>query len=46
MLSKTGTAAPGGPLLDFHQEMQSSLPAQLKRDDTAESNDEFVDAQE
>ncbi|RKU40648.1 hypothetical protein DL546_000537 [Coniochaeta pulveracea] len=46
MLSETGTAAPGGPLLDFHHEMQSSLPKQLKREDTLESNDEFLDAVE
>jgi hypothetical protein len=46
MLSETGSRAPGGPLIDFHQDMKTSLPAGFKRADTAESSDEFVDAQE
>ena len=46
MLSQTGAPAPGGPLIDFHQDMKKTLPAGLQRADTAESNDEFVDAHE
>jgi hypothetical protein len=46
LLSQTGSPAPGGPLIDFHQDLKTSLPAGIKRTDTAESNDEFVDAQE
>lgn len=45
MLSSTGTRAQGGPLIDFHQDLKKGLPADLKRTDTEESNDEFVDAQ-
>lgn len=46
MLSQTGSPAPGGPLIDFHQDMKTTLPAGIKRADTAESSDEFVDAHE
>lgn len=46
LLSQTGSPAPGGPLIDFHQDLKTTLPAGLKRADTTESNDEFVDAQE
>lgn len=46
MLSQTGSPAPGGPLIDFHQDMKTTLPTSLKRESTAESSDEFVDAQE
>lgn len=46
MLSETGSPASGGPLIDFHQDMNTSLGAGLKRADTAESSDEFVDAHE
>ncbi|KAK0735010.1 Oxysterol-binding protein [Lasiosphaeria miniovina] len=47
LLSATGRtdAHGGGPLIDFHEDLKSSLPADLKRTDTDESNDEFVDAQ-
>lgn len=46
MLSHTGSPAPGGPLIDFHQDIKTTLPAGLKRADTTESSDEFVDAHE
>jgi hypothetical protein len=48
MLSATGTpTAPGEPLIDFHQDLEKDLPrADLKRGDTGESHDEFVDALE
>jgi hypothetical protein len=46
MLSQTGSPAPGGPLIDFHQDLNTTLPAGLKKADTAESSDEFVDAHE
>ncbi|KAB5551139.1 Oxysterol-binding protein [Coniochaeta sp. 2T2.1] len=46
MLSQTGSSASGGSLIDFHQDIKSALPAGLKRADTAESSDEFVDAHE
>ncbi|KAK1834816.1 Oxysterol-binding protein-like protein OBPalpha [Podospora conica] len=45
MLSSTGTRAQGGPLIDFHKDLQKGLPTDLKRTDTEESKDEFVDAQ-
>lgn len=45
MLSSTGTRADGGPLINFHKDMKKGLPTDLKRTDTGESNDEFVDAQ-
>lgn len=46
MLSATGTRAnTEGSLIDFHEDMKKSLPAGVKRTDTSESNDEFVDAQ-
>jgi hypothetical protein len=46
LLAQTGSTASGGPLLDFHEELKTNLPAHLKRGDTSESNDEFVDARE
>lgn len=46
LLSQTGSRAPGGPLIDFHEDLKTTLPAGLKRADTAESSDEFVDAHE
>jgi hypothetical protein len=46
LLSQTGAPAPGGPLIDFHQDLKTTLPGGLKRADTAESSDEFVDARE
>ena len=45
MLSSTGTRGHDGPLVDFHKDMKTALPTDLKRTDTEESNDEFVDAQ-
>lgn len=45
MLASTGTRAPQGPLVDFHQGMKKSIPSKPKRVDTDDSNDEFVDAQ-
>ena len=44
MLATTGVKARDGPLIDFHQDMQKSLPAKAKRSDTDESGDEFLDA--
>lgn len=46
MLSATGTKAEnGGSLIDFHEDLRNHLPAGgIKRKDTSESNDEFVDA--
>ncbi|KAI1333140.1 Oxysterol-binding protein [Xylariaceae sp. FL0255] len=49
MLNATGQKANGGPLLDFTTDMKNDLPstnAGLKRADTAESNNEFFDAEE
>lgn len=47
MLAATGTPpVQDEPLLDFHQDMKKDLPRSLKRGDTEESHDEFVDAQE
>ncbi|KAL2258255.1 hypothetical protein VTK26DRAFT_8517 [Humicola hyalothermophila] len=43
MPSSTGTRAKGGPLIDFHQDMQKNLPNNSKE---VESDDEFVDAHE
>ncbi|KAK4240842.1 Oxysterol-binding protein-like protein OBPalpha [Achaetomium macrosporum] len=45
MLSSTGSRAKEGPLIDFHEDMKKDLPGTIKRTDTAESEDEFVDAQ-
>jgi hypothetical protein len=47
-LSATSTSQAGqGPLLDFHNDMKSSLPTQpLQRQDTNDDEDEFVDAHE
>jgi hypothetical protein len=45
MLSSTGTRAKEGPLIDFHEDMKKDLPSSIKRTDSAESDDEFVDAQ-
>lgn len=46
MLSATGSPAHSGPLIDFHDDLKTSLPQKLSRGDTEESQDEFVDAQE
>lgn len=46
MLASTGSRAKEGPLIDFHHDMEKSLPASTKRSDSDyESQDEFVDAQ-
>ncbi|KAK4191771.1 hypothetical protein QBC35DRAFT_554579 [Podospora australis] len=46
MLAATGDRARGGPLIDFHDDMKKSLPADVKRADTNDSHDDvFVDAQ-
>jgi hypothetical protein len=34
-----------GPLVDFHEDMKKGLPGSIKRTDSTESDDEFVDAQ-
>lgn len=44
LLAATGTVAKGGPLIDFHEDMAKDLPA-IKKVDTDDSHDEFVDAQ-
>lgn len=45
MLSATGTRAVHDSLIDFHDDLKNNLPAGgVKRKDTSESNDEFVDA--
>lgn len=48
MLSATGSPTSAGePLIDFHQDLKKDLPqTSLKRGDTDESHDEFVDALE
>lgn len=45
LLKQTGTPAPNGPLIDFHEDLQKNVPS-IKRSDTEESNDDFVDAHE
>lgn len=49
ILKSTGTPQQGGALIDFHNDMKDSLPAggakKLKRNDTDDSVDEFVDAE-
>ncbi|KAK4156864.1 Oxysterol-binding protein-like protein OBPalpha [Chaetomidium leptoderma] len=45
MLSATGNRAEQGPLIDFHGDMKKDLPGSIKRTDSTESDDEFVDAQ-
>lgn len=44
MLAVTGARAGEGPLIDFHDDMKKALPPTLKRAETDDSNDEFVDA--
>ncbi|KAK3336414.1 Oxysterol-binding protein [Cercophora scortea] len=44
LLSATGARPTNGPLIDFHQDMKKSLPHSVKRSDTEDSNDEFLDA--
>ncbi|KAK4251251.1 hypothetical protein C7999DRAFT_37860 [Corynascus novoguineensis] len=41
----TGNGTQDGPLLDFHQDMKKDLPGSVKRAESTESDDEFVDAQ-
>jgi hypothetical protein len=43
--SSVGSSAKEGPLIDFHQDMKKDLPSNIKRTDSTESDDEFVDAQ-
>ncbi|KAK4129329.1 Oxysterol-binding protein [Parathielavia appendiculata] len=45
MLSSTGARANEGPLIDFHEDVKKDLPSSIKRPDSIESDDEFVDAQ-
>ncbi|KAK0747882.1 hypothetical protein B0T21DRAFT_278521 [Apiosordaria backusii] len=46
MLASTGDKAKDGPLIDFHDNLKKSLPANPKRADTEDSQDDvFVDAQ-
>lgn len=44
LLAATGTVAKEGPLIDFHDDMKKDLPA-IKKVDSQDSHDEFVDAQ-
>jgi len=44
LLASTGSRK-DGPLIDFHHDMKSNLPGSIKRADSIESDDEFVDAQ-
>jgi len=49
-LAKTPQAAPGtgandGPLIDYQEDLKRDLPDSLRRIDSTESEDEFVDAQ-
>ncbi len=44
MLASTGSRKEG-PLIDFHQDLNRDLPSSVKRTDSTESDDEFVDAQ-
>lgn len=39
------SSAKEGPLVDFHQDMKKDLPSSIKRTNSTESDDEFVDAQ-
>ncbi|SPQ17863.1 7e231aec-67c7-4089-9e36-ff27684d6f2a [Thermothielavioides terrestris] len=43
--SATGNRAKDGPLIDFHNDIKRDLPANVKRTDSTESDDDFVDAQ-
>ena len=43
--SSAGSSAKEGPLIDFHQDMKKDLPSSIKRTDSTESDDEFVDAE-
>lgn len=45
MLASTGDRAKDGPLIDFHDELKKTLPAHVKRANTDETDDVFVDAQ-
>lgn len=45
MLSATGAPAPGGPLIDFHQDMGKDLP-RIKRTDTQGSHEDILGAPE
>ena len=45
LLKQTGTPASNGPLIDFHEDLRKGIPS-VKRSDTEESHDEFVDAHE
>jgi oxysterol-binding protein-related protein 8 len=44
MLSRTGTQAPDGPLMDFTGDLKKAVP-ELKRQDTS-GDDSFHDAKE
>ncbi|KAL0474464.1 hypothetical protein QR685DRAFT_429944 [Neurospora intermedia] len=44
LLVATGAVAKEGPLIDFHEDMAKDLPP-IKKVDTDDSHDEFVDAQ-
>lgn len=44
LLVATGAVAKEGPLIDFHEDMAKDLPP-IKKVDTDDSHDEFMDAQ-
>ena len=47
LLAATGVPAKEGALIDFHEDLKKELPrAAIKRSDTEESNDNFLDAHE
>lgn len=45
LLKSTGKPAADGPLLDFHHDLQKTIP-EVRRSDTTGSTDAFVDAKE
>lgn len=45
LLQSTGKPAADGPLLDFHHDLQKTVP-EIRRSDTTGSTDAFVDAKE
>lgn len=45
LLKSTGKPAADGPLLDFHHDLQKTIP-EIRRSDTTGSTDAFVDAKD
>lgn len=44
--STNSRRAQEGSLIDFHEDMKKNLPGGIKRTESADSDDEFVDARE